>query len=331
MLLIAAPMLKDEVEQLIGEGPAAFEQARVAIGEAAIRTPLLPFRGDGGRDIRLKAECLQPYGSFKIRAGANVLAGFTADQLAGGVACPSAGNFGQGLAYACARRQVPLTVHAPDNSAGVKIEAMRALGARVKLHDFDEWWRIISTRETGADDGLFIHPVCEPGVIVGNGTIGLELAEDWAAFDTVVVPVGGGGLISGIALALRSLGRKVRIVAAEVETSAALSAAMAAGKPVTIDRRPSFVDGIGSSRVLDDMWPLLSELVDQVIVVGIAEAGEGVRLAAERNHLVVEGAAGAALAAAISPQCPGERIVALLSGGNIDHRQLCRILGKEGK
>ena len=323
-------MLKREVERLIGTGPAAFEQARVAIGDAAIRTPLLPFRG-GGRDIRLKAECLQPYGSFKIRAGANVLAGFSGDELAGGVACPSAGNFGQGLAYACARRNVPLTVHAPENSALVKIDAMRELGATVRLHDFDEWWRILSTRDTGAEDGLFIHPVSEPGVIVGNGTIGLELAEDWAEFDTVVVPVGGGGLISGIALALRSLGRRVRIVAAEVEASAALSAALAAGKPVTIDRKPSFVDGIGSSRVLDEMWPLLSELVDEAIVVSIGEAEEGVRLAAERNHLVVEGAGGAALAAAISPKCPGERIVAVLSGGNIDHRQLCRILGREEK
>jgi threonine dehydratase len=321
-------MLKQQVEQLIGNDAAAFEQARAAIGDDAIRSPLLPFRG-GGRDIRLKAECLQPYGSFKIRAAATALAGYSTDQLSGGVACTSAGNFGQGLAYACARRKVPLTVHAPDHAARVKLDAMRELGAAVELHAFDEWWRILSTRDTGANDGLFIHPVCEPGVIVGNGTIGLELAEDWAEFDTVVVPVGGGGLICGLALALRSLGRTARIVACEVETSAALSAAMAAGKPVTVDRKDSFVDGIGSTRVLDDMWPLLSKLVDEVMVVSVEQAEEGVRLAAERNHLIVEGAAGVALAAAMSPACPGERIAAILSGGNIDHRQLCRILGKE--
>ena len=321
-------MLKQQVEQLIGNDAAAFERAWAAIGDDAIRSPLLPFRG-GGRDIRVKAECLQPYGSFKIRAAATVLAGHSSEQLAGGVACTSAGNFGQGLAYACARRKVALTVHAPDHAAQVKLDAMRELGATVELHAFDEWWRILSTRDTGADDGLFIHPVCEPGVIVGNGTIGLELAEDWADFDTVVVPVGGGGLICGIALALRSLGRTARIVACEVETSAALSAAMAAGHPVSIDRKDSFVDGIGSSRVLDEMWPLLRELVDEVIVVSVDEAEQGVRLAAERNHLIVEGAAGVALAAAASPACPAERVAAILSGGNIDHRQLCRILGKE--
>ena len=175
-----------------------------------------------------------------------MLAGFSADELSGGVACPSAGNFGQGIAYAALRRGVRLTVHAPANAAEVKLEVMRALGATVVVHPFDEWWQIMSTRDTGRDDGLFVHPVCEPRVIVGNGTIGLELAEDWPEFDTVVVPVGGGGLISGIALALRSLGHKARIVACEVETAAPLSAALKAGHPVAIDRR-ELVPSTGSA------------------------------------------------------------------------------------
>lgn len=320
-------MLKAQVKQLIGTRGQGFQAARTAIRGDIIRTPLLPFQSDSGREIRLKAECLQPYGSFKIRAASNLLAGFTPEELRGGVACPSAGNFGQGLAYAASRRGVPLTVHAPANAAEVKLQAMRELGASVVVHPFDEWWQIMCTRDTGADDGLFVHPVCEPGVILGNGTIGLELAEDWPEFDTVVVPVGGGGLISGIALALRSIGHPARIVACEVETAAPLSAALEAGHPVAIDRQDSFVDGIGSTRVLDEMWPLLRELVDDVIVVSVAEAERGVRLAARQAHLIVEGAAGVALAAALSPSCPGDRVVALLSGGNIDHRQLCRILG----
>jgi threonine dehydratase len=319
-------MLKEQVEQLAGPSGEGFEAARTAIREDAVRTPLLQFESGKGREIRVKSECLQPYGSFKIRAASNLLAGFSADELRGGVACPSAGNFGQGLAYAASRRGVPLTVHAPANAAEIKLQIMRELGASVVVHPFDKWWEIMSTRDTGRDDGLFVHPVCEPRVIVGNGTIGLELAEDWPDFDTIVVPVGGGGLISGVALALRSIGHPARVIACEVETAAPLSAALEAGQPVAIDRRDSFVDGIGSTRLLDEMWPLLRELVDEVIVVSVAEAEQGVRRAAGQAHLVVEGAAGVALAAALSSSCPGDRIVALLSGGNIDRQILSRIL-----
>jgi threonine dehydratase len=319
-------MLKEQVEQLAGPSGEGFEAARTAIRGDAVRTPLLQFESGKGRDIRVKAECLQPYGSFKIRAASNLLAGFSADELRGGVACPSAGNFGQGLAYAASRRGVPLTVHAPANAAEIKLQIMRELGATVVVHPFDTWWEIMSTRDTGRDNGLFVHPVCEPRVIVGNGTIGLELAEDWPDFDTIVVPVGGGGLISGVALALRSIGHPARVIACEVETAAPLSAALEAGHPVAIDRRDSFVDGIGSTRLLDEMWPLLRELVDEVIVVSVAEAEQGVRRAAGQAHLVVEGAAGVALAAALSSSCPGDRIVALLSGGNIDRQILSRIL-----
>ena len=320
--------MKTEVEAAIGWGRQGFRAAREAIRDYAIRTPLLPFECAGGREVRIKPECLQPYGSFKIRAAANLLAGYSADALRGGVACPSAGNFGQGLAYAAARRGIPLAVHAPDNAAEVKLQVMRELGASVTVHPFDEWWRIMTTRDTGANDGLFVHPVCEPGVIVGNGTIGLEIAEDWAEVDTVVVPVGGGGLISGIALALRSIGHRARIVACEVETAAPLSAALSAGRPVTVDRQSSFVDGIGSTRVLDAMWPLLREVVDDVVVVSVDDTLHAVRLAAQKSHLIIEGAAGVALSAAMSRSSGGERVVAVLSGGNIDQRELCRILAQ---
>jgi len=316
--------LKIEVERRIAANGLA--AAREAIAGYAIRTPLLPFSTEGGREVRIKPECLQPYGSFKVRPAANVLADYSDAELAGGVACPSAGNFGQGLAYAASRRGVRLTVHAPDKAAQVKLDVMRGLGAVVHVHPFDEWWRIMTTRETGADDGLFVHPVCESGVVLGNGTIGLEIAEDWPEADTVVVPVGGGGLISGIALALRSLGHKARIVACEVDTAAPLGPAFAAGEPVTVQRKPSFVDGIGSTRVLDEMWPLLRDLVDEVVTVSVADAERGVRMAANQSHLVVEGAAGVALAAAHSPSLAGQRVVAVVSGGNIDHAELCRIL-----
>jgi threonine dehydratase len=184
----------------------------------------------------------------------------------------------------------------------------------------------MSTRETGAEDGVFIHPVCESGVILGNGTIGLELAEDWLDLDTVVVPFGGGGLVSGIALALRALSRKVRIVACEIETATPLTAAVAAGGPVRVERRSSFVDGIGSNSVLQEMWPLVHDLVDDVLVVSLAEAKRAVRELASRHHLIAEGAGAVALAAALSPRCEGTHVAAVISGGNIDAAQLCSIL-----
>ena len=301
-----------------------FRQAAACIAADAVRTPLLPFPAAHRRTIRLKCENLQPLGSFKIRSGACAIA--LLEEKPDAVATGSAGNFAQGLTLAARRLGLPVTVHAPDTAAGVKLAAMRELGASVIQHPFERWWEILSTRDTGANDGAFIHPVAERGVVLGNGTIGLELAEDWPEIDTVVVPFGGGGLVSGIALALRALGRNVRVVACEAETSTPLTAAFAAGRPVRVERKPSFVDGIGSNSVLEDMWPLLRELVDDVIVVSIAEIRSAVRALATQCHLVAEGAGAAALAAALSPKCAGRHVAAIISGGNIDAARLAGIL-----
>ena len=301
-----------------------FRQAAQQVAADALHTPLLPFAAQKGRSIRLKCENLQPLGSFKIRSGASAIAMLGPGPTA--VATGSAGNFAQGLALAARRRGLRVTVHAPDTAAEVKVAAMRELGAHVIRHTFDRWWEILSTRDTGADDGTFIHPVAERGVVLGNGSIGLELAEDWPEMDTVVVPFGGGGLVSGIALALRALGRDVRIVACEAETSAPLAAAFAAGHPVPVERKPSFVDGIGSGSVLREMWPLLRELVDDVIVVSLADIRGAIRLLARHNRVIAEGAGAAALAAALSPQCGGRNVAAVVSGGNIDAARLAEIL-----
>ena len=249
-----------------------FRRAATAIAGDAIRTPLLHFRASGGREIRLKAESLQPLGSFKIRAGANALATIPDPELAAGVATASAGNFAQGLALAAKRRNIPLTVHVPATAPAVKLDSIRSLGARIETHAFEKWWEIMSTCETGRADGRFIHPVCEPTVLLGNGTIGLELVEQWAEFDAVFVPVGGGGLLCGLALALRAMGSKARVVACEVETAAPLTASRRAGRPVSIERIPSFVDGIGGGSVFPQMWPLLQELVSDV-PVGVLLSG----------------------------------------------------------
>jgi threonine dehydratase len=202
-----------------------------------------------------------------------------------------------------------LSVHLPDTSAENKRAALRSMGADLFIHSFSDWWRILMTRETGAAEELFIHPVCEPGVIIGNGSIGVELLEQWPE-----------------ALALRAAGRRVRIVGCEIETATPVSAARAAGHPVAVERAPSFVDGIGSNCVLEDMWPLLRELIDDVVVVSVEQARTALRTLATTNHLVVEGAAAVAFAAACSPDFEGRNVVAILSGGNIDSRVLCEIL-----
>lgn len=295
-----------------------FRRAATAIAGDAIRTPLLHFRASGGREIRLKAESLQPLGSFKIRAGANALATIPDPELAAGVATASAGNFAQGLALAAKRRNIPLTVHVPATAPAVKLDSIRSLGARIETHAFEKWWEIMSTCETGRADGRFIHPVCEPTVLLGNGTIGLELVEQWAEFDAVFVPVGGGGLLCGLALALRAMGSKARVVACEVETAAPLTASRRAGRPVSIERIPSFVDGIGGGSVFPQMWPLLQELVSDVVVLSLEEVRIAMRLLVRENRLVAEGAGAASLAAALSGRAGGERVVAVISGGNID-------------
>jgi threonine dehydratase len=300
---------------------ADFLAARERIKPDILRTPLLPAE-TGSREVRLKPECLQPFGSFKIRCASNVLSTMNAGDLKSGVATASAGNFAQGLALAAKRRSIQLTVHAPESAASVKIDAIRSLGAIVVSHPFNEWWQIMSTRSTGVKDGAFIHPVCERDVIIGNGSVGLELAEDWPEIDTVVVPFGGGGLSSGIALALKALSRKVRVVACEVETAPALAAAFAAGRPVKIERRPSFVDGIGSNGVLEEMWPIVRELIDDVIVVSLQEVTTALRDLAMKHHIVAEGAGATALAAARSAQCGGARVAAVISGGNIEPARL---------
>ena len=216
-----------------------------------------------------------------------------------------------------------MVIHVPDHAARVKVEALKRLGAEVREHSFEDWWAIMQSRETG-DRGAFFHPVCEREVIAGAATIGVELCEDLDAIDTVFIPIGGGGLASGIAQAVKARRPGCRIVAVETDTATPLLAALQAGAPVTVERQSSFVDGMGSTRVLDEMWPLLRDLIDEVAVVSLAEVEAAVRRLARSSHVVAEGAGAAALAAAA--RMPEGRHVAIVSGGNIDPAVLARIL-----
>jgi threonine dehydratase len=297
---------------------AEIADARRRIADVALRTPLVPM---AGKRTWLKLECLQPTGSYKIRGAINVLG---ARNLSGTIVSASAGNFGQALAAAAQRQRLRIVIHVPDNAARVKVEALKHLGAEVHEHSHDDWWWIMTTRDTGGTGGTFIHPVCEREVIAGAATIGAEIAEDLPEVETVLIPIGGGGLASGIAQAVRLRHPGCRIVAVETDTATPLKAALEARAPVTVKRTPSFVDGMGSTRVLDAMWPLLERLIDEVVVVGIAEVEAAIRRLAAEHHVIAEGAGAAAVAAA--DKLDIERSAAIVSGGNIDQAQLMRIL-----
>ena len=252
------------------------------------------------------------------------------EALQAGVWTASAGNMAQGVAWNAARLGVTCSVVVPDNAPQAKLEALDRLGAQIVKVPFETWWEIIVTHEYAGQDGVFVHPVSDPAVMAGNGTIGLELVEDLPDLDAVVVPYGGGGLSSGIASALRHLKPDVPVYGAEVETSAALRAAFAAGKPTEIEYVPSFVDGIGSGSVLDEMWPRVKDLLAGSVVSSLEEVEEAVRLLAMRNHVIAEGAGAAGVAAAVKGDAGPGKVVCIVSGGNINAAKLADILTSEG-
>jgi threonine dehydratase len=297
---------------------AQVEEARRNIAGTALRTPLVRCPAEAPAELYLKLENLQPIGSFKIRGASNVMARTAPERLARGVLTASAGNMAQGVAFCARRLGVPATIIAPDTAPATKIRAVERLGGRVIQVPFAEWWRTFETRAYPGVDATFIHAFDDLDVMAGNGTIALELLEDLPNLDAVVIPWGGGGLSCGIASVLRQLAPKVRIYAAEVETAAPLAASLAAGEPRTVDYRPSFVDGIGSKMVFANMFERARGLLDGSLVVSLQEAAEAMKLVAERNRIIVEGASACAIAAVLSGRAGTGRIVAIVSGGNID-------------
>jgi threonine dehydratase len=306
---------------------AKIEAARERIAGAAIRTPLLRLPVEGPpAGLYLKLENLQPIGSFKIRGATNAVLLAPASARSRGLVTASAGNMAQGVAWAARTLGVPATIAVPEHAPEAKLAAIARLGGRVLKLPYDDWWNVIVTSQVDGAEGLFVHPVQDPGVMAGNGTIGLEILDDLPDPDAVVIPYGGGGLTVGIASAIKALRPETKIFTAEPETGAALAAAMAAGHPVDVAYRASFVDGSGSRRVLDSMWPLVRPLVDGALSVGIAEVAAAVRLMAERARVVAEGAGALALAAALSGQAGPGKVVCVVSGGNINLGKLAEIL-----
>lgn len=305
----------------------AIRAARPAVMCAAVRTPLYRLNVfDGPAEIYLKLENLQPIGSFKIRGAANAMAQMSPSELAGGVLTASAGNMAQGVAWNARRLQIPCTVIAPDTAPDTKVRAVERLGGRVIKVSFDRWWQTFIDRSYPGVSGAFIHPFDDDRVMAGNGTIGLEILEDLPDVDTVLIPWGGGGLACGIASAVKGINPRVKVIAVEAETATPLAASLEAGAVQTVSYQPSFIDGIGSKTVFADMLVLAQDLLDGSQVASLDETAAAIRLLAERNRVIAEGAGAVALAVASSGRAGAGTIVCIVSGGNIDSAKLAGIL-----
>ncbi|OLC46490.1 MAG: hypothetical protein AUH43_13895 [Acidobacteria bacterium 13_1_40CM_65_14] len=306
---------------------AAIRDAATAVYGAAVRTPLIRIELPAGPEVYLKLEVLQPIGSFKIRGAYNVVRQLTRDELKDGVWTVSAGNAAQGVAYAARKVGAACSVMVMDTAPQTKVDAIERLGATIVRTTYDDAWKTVESHASDRMRGHFVHPFDDDRFIAGNGTAGLEILEDLPGVDAIVAPLGGGGLLSGIAAAVRELKPDTRVYAAEPETAAPLSVSLAAGRPMYFDNwKASFVDGAGGKSVLASMWPLLSQLSGSIVVT-LDEVARAMKLAAERARIIAEGAAGCAIAAALSGRAGAGKVVAVVSGGNIDLSTFAALVG----
>jgi threonine dehydratase len=304
--------------------------ARERLAGVIPRTPMIRLETDAGGELLLKLECLQPVRSFKVRGAYNALSLLTDAELADGVYTASAGNMAQGLAWSARRRGVRCSVVVPDNAPATKLDGIRRLGAEIVKVPYDDWWDVFAThRFAPLEPARFVHPVSDVGMMAGNGTIGLEILEDAPDVGAVLVPFGGGGLSCGIAAAIKASRPDVPVYGCEVDTAAPLAAAMAAGRPVEVERTPTFVDGIGGKAVLEEMWPPVKRLLAGALVSPLSEVEAAIRLLVSHCAIVAEGAGGASVAAGLKHTGSLGRIVCVVSGGNLDPSVLARILGGE--
>ena len=311
----------------------AVRDAARAVYQAAVRTPLVrveldeDFAAAGLRELYLKLEVLQPIGSFKIRGAYNVVRQLSRAELARGVWTVSAGNAAQGVAYAARQFAVPCSVMVMDTAPDTKIRAIERFGASITRATYDECWRTVESHRSDRMSGYFVHPFDDDRFIAGNATVGLEIVADLPDVTAIVAPLGGGGLLSGIAAVTSELTPGVRVYAAEPETAAPLSASLAAGRAVYFDGwTASFIDGAGGKSVLETMWPLLSRLAGSIVVT-LEETARAMRFVADRAHVIAEGAAASAVAAALSGRAGAGKVVAVVSGGNIDLPKFATIAG----
>jgi threonine dehydratase len=311
----------------------SIRDAAAHIYDVVVRTPLVrldvPGASGDGPEIFLKLESLQPIGSFKIRGARNAVRKLTPTQLASGVWTVSAGNAAQGVALAARRAGAACSVMVMDTAPETKLRSIARLGATIVKASYEECWQTVEQHRSSRMQGHFVHPFDDDLFISGNGTAGLEIVEDLPDVDAVIAPIGGGGLLAGIGAVMRGLRPGAKVYAAEPETAAPLALSFRNGHASRFEGwTSSFVDGAGGKSVLPGMWPLMQAYVDDSLVIPLADAARAMRTVADRVHVVMEGAAACAVAAALSPAFAGlghKKVVAVVSGGNIDLSRFCEL------
>ena len=303
--------------------------ARERIASTILRTPLVRLElGPDFPDVYLKLENLQPINAYKLRGAANAVAMLPEAERQRGVWTISAGNAGQGVAYAARQAGVPSTVVAIETAPKAKLERMRALGARLILVSYEAAWKTLDDRVYPGVEGTFIHPFDDDNFIAGHGTMGLEILEDLPETTTVLAAIGGGGLITGVGSAIRPLRPQSKVIGVEPETAAPLARSLAAGTPQEFKEwKASFVDGAGGQSVFPRMWERMRPVVDDSLVVSLDETRRAMRLMAEKARVIAEGAGALPLAAVLSGQVKGPGpIVCIVSGGNVDLKKFCELI-----
>jgi len=302
--------------------------ARERIGRTILRTPL--FRLALGRDfpdVRLKLENLQPINAYKLRGAANAVAMLPDSERKRGVWTVSAGNAGQGVAYAARQAGVPCTVVAVETAPKAKLERMRALGAKLVLVPYDVAWKTCDARAYPGVEGTFVHPFDDDNFIAGHGTMALEILEDAPDTKAIITAIGGGGLVTGVASAAKALKPGIKIFGAEPETAAPAALSFEKGSPQAFkDWKASFVDGAGGQSMFPRMWERMKPVVDGCIVVTLEETKRAMRLIAEKARVISEGAGALSVAAALTGKAGNGPIVAVVSGGNIDLQKFSELI-----
>src|SRR3984893_4310946 len=308
---------------------AEIEEARKRITETSIRTPLVRLElGPDFPDIRLQLENLQPINAYKLRGAANAVAMLRASERKRGVWTISAGNAGQGVAYAARKAGVPCTVVVIETAPESKIDRMRALGAKLIPVAYDVAWKALEERAYPGADGTFVHPFDDHNFIAGHATMGLEILEDAPDAKAVIASIGGGGLITGVGSAIKALNPEIKVFGVEPETAAPAALSFAKGSPqVFKDWKASFVDGAGGQNMFPRMWERMTPVVDNYFVVTLEETKKAMRLMAEKARVISEGAGAMPLAAALTGKAGKGPIGAIVSGGNIDMKKFCELIG----
>jgi threonine dehydratase len=304
------------------------QEARERIAKTIVRTPLIQLElGPDFPDIRLKLENLQPINAYKLRGAANAVAMLSEAERKRGVWTISAGNAGQGVAYAAKKAGVPCTVVVIETAPESKVERMHALGAKLIPVPYQVAWQALEDRAYPGADGTFIHPFDDHNFIAGHGTMGLEILEDAPDTAAVIASIGGGGLICGVASAIKPLRPDIKVFGTEPETAAPAALSFKMGSPqVFTEWKASFVDGAGGQSMFPRMWERIKSLVDDYVVVSLEETKRAMRIMAEKTRIISEGAGALPLAAALAGKAGNGPIVAIVSGGNIDLKKFCELI-----